>query len=337
MRILLTVFWNSAEHRLRFFWRFLLHSVALVASILVVSIAMGLAFLIFDGGDDLESSGWMWAFAVTQNLALVLTVVAASIWPDRRTIGALGLRLNRRWWLDCGGGFVLGALLMTMIFWVQWAMGWLEFELRSTSWRDLFLNQGRWLVAMMAVGIGEEVLSRGHHLKNLCEGFRFLGLRASFVVASLISSGLFAAFHLFNPGASIASSVSIFLAGVTFCVARLKTGSLAAPIGLHFSWNYFQGSVFGFSVSGNVFAGSLLQTTQSGPSFFTGGSFGPEAGLLGYAGFSLGLIVFFLWPKPEEKLAANLVQLCKRQSWPLKRITSPLQFQSNDPAGSGLR
>ena len=44
-------------------------------------------------------------------------------------------------------------------------------------------------------------------------------------------------------------------------------------------WNYAQGPLFGFPVSGLGF-GTIMKTTVTGPALWTGGAFGPEGGLL---------------------------------------------------------
>jgi uncharacterized protein len=74
------------------------------------------------------------------------------------------------------------------------------------------------------------------------------------------------------------------------------TGRLGLPIGIHITWNFFQGNVFGFPVSGNVFqAATFLAINQTGPRLWTGGAFGPEAGLIGLIAISLGSVLTVIW------------------------------------------
>ena len=78
----------------------------------------------------------------------------------------------------------------------------------------------------------------------------------------------------------------------------ILTGELAIPIGLHIFWNFFQGNIFGFPVSGVSYPAeivSLIKINQSGPEMWTGGGFGPEAGLLGLFANLLGLLLIFGW------------------------------------------
>jgi hypothetical protein len=74
------------------------------------------------------------------------------------------------------------------------------------------------------------------------------------------------------------------------------TGELAIPIGLHITWNFFQGTVFGLPVSGlNPFGATFLSVEQDGPGLWTGGSFGPEGGMLGPAAMIVGTLLIALW------------------------------------------
>jgi hypothetical protein len=62
--------------------------------------------------------------------------------------------------------------------------------------------------------------------------------------------------------------------------AYLITGDLWLAIFLHTGFNLMQGPVFGAPVSGNMSPASVFVTRAWGESHWTGGSFGPEAGLL---------------------------------------------------------
>jgi hypothetical protein len=76
------------------------------------------------------------------------------------------------------------------------------------------------------------------------------------------------------------------------------SGELAIPIGLHITWNLFQGAVYGFPVSGlEPFGATFLATKQTGPDLWTGGSFGPEAGLLAPVAMLLGVLLIALWTR----------------------------------------
>ena len=71
------------------------------------------------------------------------------------------------------------------------------------------------------------------------------------------------------------------------------------PIGIHWAWNFTQGNVSGFAVSGGDTEESILTATLSGPDIITGGSFGPEASIVA---LTLGTILsaFYLrkiWKK----------------------------------------
>jgi hypothetical protein len=73
--------------------------------------------------------------------------------------------------------------------------------------------------------------------------------------------------------------VGLCLAGFFLTYPYLRTRQLWLSIGLHIGWNFFISTVFGFTVSGlNLFRLTLQEV--HGPPLFTGGDFGPEAGLV---------------------------------------------------------
>jgi membrane protease YdiL (CAAX protease family) len=110
--------------------------------------------------------------------------------------------------------------------------------------------------------------------------FRLVEEWAGSWVGIIVSAVLFGAAHAANHGATWISTVAIALeAGVLLAAAYIVTRTLWFPIGLHFGWNFFEGSVYGTQLSGGHLGGSMLAGHVSGPAWLTGGAFGPEAGV----------------------------------------------------------
>jgi hypothetical protein len=87
--------------------------------------------------------------------------------------------------------------------------------------------------------------------------------------------------------------VALLGPGLLFAWAVIRTGRLWLAIGLHFGWNLFEGLVFGFPVSGLATV-TLIQTTVDGPTLWTGGEFGPEAGLVVLPALAAGAVAIGL-------------------------------------------
>ena len=133
------------------------------------------------------------------------------------------------------------------------------------------------------------------------------------MIATLLSSAVFGLLHLGNPNAGFISTFNIFVAGaLLFALGVLLTGELAIPIGVHITWNFFQGNVFGFPVSGIEFRmATFISIQQGGPELWTGGAFGPEAGLLGLAAILLGGALTATWVRWRSGRARLRTQLAE--------------------------
>jgi hypothetical protein len=136
------------------------------------------------------------------------------------------------------------------------------------------------------VGWQEELLARGYWLQNLAEGLNPIW-------AVLISSVLFALGHLLNPNVSWNAILGLVFAGIFLAYGYLRTRQLWLPIGLHIGWNFFEGTVFGFQVSGLTEMPQLIRQVVQGPELVTGGLFGPEAGLVVLPAMALGVLLIF--------------------------------------------
>ncbi|WBQ03524.1 CPBP family intramembrane glutamic endopeptidase [Kribbella sp. CA-293567] len=163
---------------------------------------------------------------------------------------------------------------------------------------------------MAAASVTEEVIFRGIL-------FRIIEGRVGTWGALALTSALFGAMHLFNPHATVWSSLAIGIqAGAMLAAAYAATRTLWVPIGVHFGWNFAGAGIFGTAVSGQSAPDGLLDGAMSGPAAISGGEFGPEASLYSVAA-GVALTIVFLWlahrrgrlvaPRKRAAAAATLV------------------------------
>ena len=292
--MLKNLFVHPEQQRLRTGWRILLQIILLVLlTILAAPFFVGLASLT-------PALAFLGDSFLIQALALTGSIYLARRWLDRRSFVSLGLRWDDLAIRDLMLGIILPAVLFGLIFAAEWALGWLDFE--GFAWQQAGFDitpLGYWLFAFILVGIYEELLSRGYHLQNLAEAF---GLRW----AVFISSAVFSLLHLANPSASWTSVLGILGAGYFLAYPYLRTGSLWLSIGLHIGWNFFEGPVFGFPVSG-LESTALLLHSNSGPELITGGAFGPEAGLIVLPALVVGAGLVALYTRGREPMTDERV------------------------------
>lgn len=302
LQLLAGIFWNRGEGRLRALWRLSLFVVLIVVLALVVQQVLTVVaepiWASFSGVLGVEISRGL--DGASAALAITLAVAVAGRLLDRRFFADFGFHLGRAWWIDFVFGLALGALLMAGIFAVEVALGWVTVIDVGRSAGALPFSVAILLpiFAFLMVGYYEEVLVRGYLLRNLAEGLGFgpISPRLALLLAWLLTSALFGFFHAGNPNASFVSTFNIGLAGLFLGLGTLLTGELAIPIGLHITWNFFQGNVFGFPVSGTrVSDATFLVIRQSGPEVWTGGAFGPEAGIIGLIGIAVGCGLILHW------------------------------------------
>jgi uncharacterized protein len=302
MHEFVNIFWNSNEHRLRGLLRLGIQ----VFFLFIVSLILGTIFLFTQGFFNSSSAEMILSRFLNSDFNVInalMTLVTIFIgvwlggkWLDHRKWADFGFHLSTTWFTQLSFGLALGAILMTGIFLIELAAGWVSVTglIGGSSWKELF----KALAIYLSVGIYEELYFRGYLLRNLAETFNFgkIGARNSLIAAWLISSVIFGLLHNSNPNATMISTFNIFLAGIFLALAYVLTGELALSIGLHITWNFFQGFVFGFPVSGASLTSSIFQIKQTGPATMTGGAFGPEAGLIGIIAILVGcgIIIFLL-------------------------------------------
>ena len=308
------VFWNDAERRLRLPFR-LAGYVLLLGLLSAAARATGLQL---SSSELQHGSGAALRLTVAALVMFTAAAIVAVRLLDRRPVRELGIVPGPRFWGDLLFGLVLGAALMTAIFGVENAAGWIRIQAVAYSRApgDAFGAAFLRMAAVFAcVGFYEELASRGYLLRTMAQGFagRRIGPRAALAIGTVVSSLLFGLGHADNPNATVVSTVNIVFAGIVLALPYVLTGRLATSIGFHATWNFFQSTVYGFPVSGFVAPASALLIEQGGPPAWTGGAFGPEAGLLGLLALVLGAAAI-LW---RERRRDGRVAVCTALAEPL--------------------
>jgi membrane protease YdiL (CAAX protease family) len=289
-----TIFLSPNEPRLRAGWRLVIQTILLIVLSFCAGIPIGLLLVL----PNINLSDGM-VLALNQVVELVgvtASVFLARRFLDKRSIVSLGLKLSKWTAIDIFTGIAITFLMMGFIYLIEWGIGWLTFD--GFAWEtDPVLTVLGGTLGMFAVfivvGWNEELLSRGYHLQTLASGLNlFWGV--------ILSSAVFGLLHLGNPNATWVSAAGIFFAGLFLAYGYITTRQLWLSIGLHLGWNFFEGVVFGFPVSGlDIY--HLTRITVSGPELWTGGPFGPEAGLVVLPGLLLGAGLIFVYARYLRK------------------------------------
>jgi len=222
---------------------------------------------------------------------------------DRRPIREIGLIKIKKGYKDLFKGLAFGAISMILVFIILVTSENISLQspLSSPNFNISLLIQ---LVFFIFVGISEEMFSRGYCMTVLKQ-------TGNMWIALIVSSIIFSVMHSLNPSMSIISYLNLFLVGLLFAYMFLRSNNLWLPIGYHITWNYFQGNIFGFQVSGQS-TESLYKLNTPVNNIITGGGFGPEGGLVVTFIIIVGFIYMWKFYKPQ------LLEVDKNQNLQVK-------------------
>jgi membrane protease YdiL (CAAX protease family) len=284
--LLAMIFMSPSEPRLRAGWRLL------IQTILLIVLGIGVSIAAFFLPTDLGSTTILLVTELAELIAFAGSIYLARRFLDKRSFVSLGFKIDKYVGYDILAGIVITFIMMGLIFVAMQALGWLKFE--SFAWNSDPVQVAAvqtliYFIVFILVGFNEELFSRGYHLQTIASGLNlFWGV--------IISSILFGGLHLGNPNATWIAAGGIFFAGLFLAYGYVRTGQLWLSMGLHLGWNFFEGVVFGFPVSGlDVYPLTHIHVT--GPEVWTGGAFGPEAGLIVLPAIVLGAVLIYLYSR----------------------------------------
>ena len=130
------------------------------------------------------------------------------------------------------------------------------------------------LLVPFVTALGEELLFR-------VILFRLIEEMTRTSIAIMVSAALFGLSHLANPGATAMTITALSIdMGVLLALAFVLTRNIWFAAGIHMSWNFTEGFIFGLRDSGVRDPYTLLNSTLSGSDLVTGGDFGPEGSIV---------------------------------------------------------
>ena len=220
-----------------------------------------------DNIEQLLNGEFLWLSIVGAAIFGLIGVFIFRVFVDRKSFMSLGLQFSGHR-NDAIAGFMMAVSILgigTMILYFSGHLKWTDITFNIN---DLSIELG----LLLLVAFYEEIIFRGYILGNLLESVNKW-------VALLISAILFALFHADNPGINIIPILNVFLAGILLGVNYIYTRNLWFAILFHLGWNFFQGPLLGYKISG-INLGTLLQTELKGDLLLTGGDFGFEGSVV---------------------------------------------------------
>ena len=273
------------ERRLRAGWRILVFLAGLVAVTRILS------FLIVESFPAIEGTGvWWLRYGIIVVIAWTFAVWFFRRFFDRRSLQSLGLTFNFVAVRDLFVGLIPSGLMVAITFVILLISG--SIKIQSIGWNaegiSTILELPMYFLGIgLAVGWSEELVFRGYLLQNLLDG---IGIPWAVSVMSVF----YGIVHMTNPNSTWLAGVLITMFGFLRILPWLRTGQLWFGIGMHAGWNFFQGPISGFGVSGYSMA-TLFRLKVSGSDWITGGEFGLEAGVAVLPAILLGLVIVYAY------------------------------------------
>ena len=205
---------------------------------------------------------------------------------EKRSLSSIGFNKNN-WLKKYSLGFLIGLVMMSIIVLILLSFGYITVEKNPiqlvgiSAISSILVILFGWIIQ----GATEEIVTRGWLLNVLSSKYNIgFGL--------LISSTLFGLMHLTNPNVNYIAVINIILVGLFYGLYVIKTNDLWSVCGMHSAWNFAQGNIFGFEVSGlDISVGTLIDLNLVENDFITGGVFGPEASIVATFVLLLSIVI----------------------------------------------
>ena len=213
---------------------------------------------------------------------------------EKNALSSLGF-VKRNWLKYLGWGIMISLVQMGVIALVYQVSGIGSFVLNVLSLEPILFILGLFPFWLLQGGT-EEVATRGWLLTRIAA-------RANLPLAIAISSSLFGFLHLGNSGVTFLSVLNIILDGVLAGLLLVYTDSIWLVVAQHGTWNYVQGNLLGFQVSGTGADASIFNFSMgAGPDWLTGGAFGAEGSIITTLVLLLSIVIVYRLGERKERV-----------------------------------
>lgn len=206
---------------------------------------------------------------VTNSLIVaLLAVYLTRRFIDRKSFVSMGYSIHG-FWKDIVLGFIASFAVISMGVLILFLLG----NIEITSLNCDIASMMYWATILLFSAALEEATFRGYMLNNMMESMK------SYYAVGIVSV-VFGIGHVSGQNISVIGILNCIILGCLVGSYYVHKQNIWAPIAFHMGWNFFQGIIFGFSVSGRSFSYSLLNTQISGNELITGGKVGFEGSLI---------------------------------------------------------
>ncbi|EMY9862743.1 TPA: CPBP family intramembrane metalloprotease [Clostridioides difficile] len=205
---------------------------------------------------------------LTESLTIIIPII---VWRFimKNPIREMGLHSYRIKKKERYVGMLLGIFNCTVIFIITITIG----GGHVTSWvPKISPLTVYWILFFALVAFAEEILNRGFFMAVLrrCKNIYFI---------MIVPSVIFGLVHIWNPDVTLLSVINIITIGILFSYMFIKSSNIWMCIGYHFTWNVFQGIIYGMPISG-LQVPRIITTQITHGNLLNGGMFGIEGGIL---------------------------------------------------------
>ena len=237
-------------------------------------------------------------FLISAFIGIYILVGLWARFYEQRPFVSLGLERDQILF-KFGRGFLLGAGMFVLVVVPGIWTGIFSLNAGPFLGMSTFIGTGLMLLGWLVQGPAEELIFRGWILPVVAVKYRvWLGI--------LISSVMFALVHGLNPGIAPLALFNLFLFGLFTALYALYEEAIWGVCGLHAVWNWVQGNIFGLEVSGSRLGEvSFVVVIETGPDAVTGGTFGPEGGLLVTMMLLAAIVVIGLLARRKQRASVQ--------------------------------